>query len=227
MYLYTKFYIMEDKKSITKQFIIKNFMDYVLVHGQQPPTVYSFAKENHFEEAEFYTFYGSFDAVEKDIFNSMFVCTMAVLTTSEDYLKYDARTKLLSFYYTFFENLTANRSYVMQALKKDKGKKLYTTDALNGMKKEFKLFINSLNIEKIELQNANLDKFQDKSMSESAWIQLLLTIKFWMDDESPNFEKTDIFIEKSINTTFDFLDVAPVKSLIDFGKFIWKEKIRM
>ena len=48
-----------------------------------------------------------------------------------------------------------------------------------------------------------------------------------MDDTSPSFEKTDVFIEKSVNTTFDLLDVAPLKSLIDFGKFIFKEKIRM
>ncbi|HIC33012.1 MAG TPA: TetR/AcrR family transcriptional regulator, partial [Flavobacteriaceae bacterium] len=60
-----------------------------------------------------------------------------------------------------------------------------------------------------------------------AWMQLLLTIKFWMDDTSPAFEKTDIFIEKSVNTSFDVLDIAPIKSLIDFGKFIYKEKFQM
>ena len=52
-------------------------------------------------------------------------------------------------------------------------------------------------------------------------------MKFWIDDTSPSFEKTDIFIEKSINTSFDILDVAPIKSIIDFGKFIFKEKIHM
>ena len=41
-----------------------------------------------------------------------------------------------------------------------------------------------------------------------------------------SFEKTDVFIEKSVNTSFDVLDVAPIKSLIDFGKFIFKEKVK-
>ena len=52
-------------------------------------------------------------------------------------------------------------------------------------------------------------------------------MKFWIDDTSSSFEKTDIFIEKSVNTSFDVLNIAPLKSLIDFGKFIFKEKIKM
>ena len=48
-----------------------------------------------------------------------------------------------------------------------------------------------------------------------------------MDDTSPAFEKTDIFIEKSVNTSFDVLNVVPLKSIIDFGKFIFKEKMQM
>jgi hypothetical protein len=49
-------------------------------------------------------------------------------------------------------------------------------------------------------------------------------LKFWIDDTSLSFEKTDIFIEKSVNTSFDLMDIAPLKSLIDFGKFMWQEK---
>jgi hypothetical protein len=72
-----------------------------------------------------------------------------------------------------------------------------------------------------------LEKIQDRALQESAWLQLMLTMKFWMDDTSASFEKTDIFIEKSVNTSFDVLNIAPLKSIIDFGKFIFKEKIHM
>ena len=48
-----------------------------------------------------------------------------------------------------------------------------------------------------------------------------------MDDTSTSFEKTDIFIEKAVNTSFDILNITPLKSLIDFGKFIFKEKVKM
>lgn len=64
-------------------------------------------------------------------------------------------------------------------------------------------------------------------MKESAWFQLLITLKFWMDDTSASFEKTDIFIEKSINTSFDLMNTTPLKSLVDFGKFLYKEKMNL
>jgi len=46
-----------------------------------------------------------------------------------------------------------------------------------------------------------------------------------MEDSSPSFEKTDIYIEKSVKVSFELIDITPIDSLIDFGKFIFKEKI--
>ena len=77
----------------------------------------------------------------------------------------------------------------------------------------------------IDLKQEQLTKLQQRSLKESAWLQLLLTMKFWLDDSSPSFEKTDVFIEKSVRASFDLIDTTPLKSLIDFGKFIYKEKI--
>jgi hypothetical protein len=79
----------------------------------------------------------------------------------------------------------------------------------------------------LDVKQEQLEKIQDRSLKETAWFQLLITMKFWLDDTSTSFEKTDIFIEKSVNTTFDVLDVAPLKSVIDLGKFLFKEKFQM
>ena len=43
--------------------------------------------------------------------------------------------------------------------------------------------------------------------------------------EALSFEKTDILIEKSVNTVVDLLDTKPLESLLDLGKFLWKEKM--
>ncbi len=48
-----------------------------------------------------------------------------------------------------------------------------------------------------------------------------------MDDTSASFEKTDVFIEKSVRASFDLIDTTPLKSLVDLGKFLYKEKIHM
>ena len=45
-----------------------------------------------------------------------------------------------------------------------------------------------------------------------------------MDDNSAGFEKTDMAIEKSVNTVFDVFDNTPLDSIIDLGKFLWQNK---
>ncbi|MFD1614044.1 TetR family transcriptional regulator C-terminal domain-containing protein [Gelatiniphilus marinus] len=217
---------MAKQKKLTKDNIINYYMDYVLEHEKNPSSVYAFSKVNNFEESKFYEHFATFEAIEKSVFEAFFTNTVNVLNKSEDYGSFDARNKFLSFYYTFFENLTANRSYVSHILNKYKND-LKSLKILAGLKQHFTNYVSHLGIETLDLKNEKLERIQDKTLKESAWLQLLITIKFWLDDTSASFEKTDIFIEKSVNTTFDVLDVAPVKSVIDLGKFLFKEKFQM
>ncbi|MCF7561850.1 TetR/AcrR family transcriptional regulator [Sabulilitoribacter multivorans] len=217
---------MAKKKTVSKKDIITNYMGYVLEHDQNPKSVYAFAKANNFDEAKFYEHFASFEAIEKGIFEAFFVNSLEALNNNEDYNIFDARNKLLSFYYTFFENLTANRSYVTHVLDKYKSD-LKGLKMLSGLKQHFTAYIGALGIQMLEIKQEQIEKIQDKALKESAWLQLLLTIKFWLDDTSASFEKTDIFIEKSVNTTFDVLDIAPLKSVLDLGKFLFKEKFQM
>jgi hypothetical protein len=217
---------MAKKKNITHNDIVSFYMDYVLEHNHQPKTVYAFAKANNFEEQKFYDHFGSFEAVENHVFTAFHHNTIAVLEKSEDYQSFDARNKLLSFYFTFFENLTANRSYVIYALKHHKSD-MKSLTLLKDLKRVFTTYISNLDIDLIDIKQEQIDKIQQRGLKETAWFQLLLTMKFWIDDTSPSFEKTDIFIEKSVNTSFDLLNVAPIRTLIDFGKFMFKEKIQM
>ena len=55
-------------------------------------------------------------------------------------------------------------------------------------------------------------------------MQLGFLINFWINDSSADFEKTDQAIEKSVQTAFDVFDNTPLSTLVDFGKFLWKEK---
>lgn len=217
---------MAKKKNITKHDIISFYMDYVLEHNENPKSVYAFSKHHNFEESKFYEFFTTFEAVENGVFEAFFGNSITVLEKSEDYQIFDARNKLLSFYYTFFENLTANRSYVVYSLNRHKSG-LKGLKILSGLKKHFTTYIEQLGIQMLDIKQEQLEKIQDRSLKETAWFQLLITMKFWLDDTSTSFEKTDIFIEKSVNTTFDVLDVTPLKSVIDLGKFLFKEKFQM
>jgi len=216
---------MAKKKNITSDRIIEMYMDYVLQHNEKPKSIYIFAKENNFEESDFYQHYTSFENIETSIFTEFFHNTLKVLAKSEEYETFDARNKLLSFYFTFFEVLTANRSYVVYVLEQEKNvlKKL---KKLSNLRTEFLKYITNLEIETLELKQEQLEKIQQNAINESAWRQLIFTLKFWLDDASKGFEKTDLFIEKSVNASFDLMNITPLKSVIDLGKFLFKEKMK-
>lgn len=214
---------MAKKKNITSESIISYYMEYILANGKQPKNVYSFAKENNFEETKFYEFFSSFDLLEEEIFTVFGSNTIELLAKSEEFETFDARNKLLSFYFTFFEQLTANRSYVVHSLTADK-KPLQSLKRLKGLRYVFATFIESLDIKTLDLNQERLERLQNKAIKETAWVQLMLTLKFWLDDTSKSFDKTDQYIEKSVNASFDIIDNTPLKSIVDFGKFIFKEK---
>lgn len=212
------------KKILSKEDIVSTYMNQVLEKGEKPKSVYHFAKENDFTEAEFYTFFGTLEGLEKEIFKLFFTNTIDLLHKNTDYREYNMKNKMLSFYFTFFEVLTANRSYVLQSLKLDRNP-LKNLVQLTLLRDSFKEYVSEILTDDYRIEQEKLQKFQEKGIQESAWPQLMLTIKFWMDDASVAFEKTDIFIEKSVNASFELMNVAPMNHLIDLGKFLFKEKI--
>lgn len=213
---------MAKKKNITQEKIVEWYMNSVLISGK-PISVYAFAHENNFEESDFYKYFATFESLEKSIFAIFAKETIHLLHKTEAYKDYSSKDKLLSFYFTFFELLTANRSYVLMQLKGIKSD-FSKLSVLKKLHTEFIQFVNGISLEKIDFKNDKINKIQDKTISESYWLQLLMVMKFWIDDESSNFEKTDVFIEKSIKASFDIQQIAPVKSVIDLAKFLWKEK---
>ncbi len=199
------------------------YMNYTLEHNEKPKSVYQFAKLNGFSESEFYSFFGTLDSVEKEIFNVFFDNTISLLEIDAAYQNYDMKNKLLSFYFTFYEILTANRSYVVNTLSQHKNLML-NIFVLSGLRQKFKNYISEILTDDFRIQLKKAQELHQKATSESFWFQFILTLKFWLEDASPNLEKTDIFIEKSVKVSFDLLNTAPLNSIVDFGKFIFKEK---
>ncbi|MFA9190221.1 TetR family transcriptional regulator C-terminal domain-containing protein [Flavobacterium sp. FZUC8N2.13] len=211
------------KNKISKEAIVSMYMNYTLEHNEKPKSVYLFSKLNEFTETEFYNFFGNLESIEKEIYNVFLEKTIELLNKDANYESYDMKSKLLSFYFTFFELLTANRSYVSMNLKEGKNQ-LKTLMLLSGLRTNFKKFIGDITTDEFRIQQEKIQEYQEKAIQESAWIQFLFTLKFWLEDGSQNFEKTDVYIEKSVKLSFELINIAPINSLIDFGKFIIKEK---
>ncbi len=212
------------KKEITAHDVITAYMDYCLEHEKTPKSVYKFAKDNKMTEQDFYHHFGSFDGLRKEIWNTFFTMTMDVAHKNEEYAHFSNREKMLTFFYTFFELLTLNRSYVLFALQENQHM-MSKMEQLKGLRKHVKGFAKELIMERNETKTNILLERSETVYSEGAWIQMLFLMKFWMDDDTPGFEKTDMAIEKSVNTIFDVFDNTPLDAVLDFGKFLWKERM--
>ena len=213
-------------KTINSEKILSDYGNYLLTHGERPKNIFVFAKENHFDEKEFYQFFSSFEHLEKEILKHFFQKSLELSQEIEGFEDMSAKERLLNLYFIFFENLTMNRSLVLMILGK---KNLSTVQKLHELKSEHQKFIKTLDfndLEILEKAKDSIKNFNEKSREEALWLHFLSIIEFWQKDESPSFEKTDLFIEKTIDTGFEFLNNEPLKKIIDLGKFLWKEKFQ-
>lgn len=212
------------ENKLTREKLTSLYMDHILEYGVAPMSVYKFCKLNKISEEDFYSFFGSFEALEKGVWEQFFEHTHDVLIKSKEFQGYALREKILAFYYTFFEILSANRSYVLMTLSREKSP-LKNLEQLSGLRRMLKDFAKELAKEENADKPASTLKKSEMIFSKAVWLQLLFLIKFWKDDNSPKFESTDIAIEKSVNTLFDLLDTSPLERVFDLGKFLWKERM--
>jgi len=210
---------------ISEAEIITLYMDYVVEHNCKPNSIEDFAHLHQFDDVVFYNHFTSFKDLEKTIYNVLFKNSLAILMQSTEYHSFSKKDKLLSLYYTFFENLALNQEFIKLNLKGLENQ-LKALSVFSLFKSSFIAFIDELNLETCNLNIDSIENIQEKTIKESAWLQLLITIKFWIDDTSETFEKTDIFIEKSINTSFELLDSKSLLSIIDLAKFLYNEKVK-
>jgi len=217
---------MEKENQITEDKIFELYGDYILNHGERPKNVYRFAKDNEFEEKDFYDYFSGFEQIEKSMLVNLFNKSVELAWEVNSSDKITSKEKLLNVYFIFFENMTMNRSLVLMILGNDK---LHSAKISAQLKEAHRNFIKTLDFNDWELtKNSKEDvkNFHEKAREEALWLHLVSAIEFWKKDSSPSFEKTDIFIEKTVDTGFELMDNEPLRKAVDLGRFLFKEKFR-
>lgn len=212
-------------KPLDENQLISRYMQAVLESNETPKNVFSFCKQQELDETEFYAHFNSLDALRQNIWVKFFENAVNTIEKEPDFAGYSDKNKLLTLFFTLFEILTLNRSYVSFAMVENKAG-LKNLESLKQFRQEFKKYIEQVVISPQTGSFEKVAKATEKVYAEGAWIQFMFLLKFWLDDTSKGFEKTDILIEKSVNTVVDLADTKPLESLFDLGKFLWKEKMQ-
>ena len=215
------------KKTTKKDYrklILEGFVNHVLEHGSEPASVFKFAKELKMKEEEFYTYFTSFDSIKSSIWVSIYDQTLESIESQEVFKEYSAREKFLGFLFTWIEELKKNRSYLL-SLYGDKTKSLKQLPSdTKEFKEKFKDFAGEIILEGKETQEIASRPFITEKYDEALWLQLAFVFRFWLDDRSPRFEKTDAAIEKSVNLAFDLMGKSALDTFVDFAKFLYQNK---
>lgn len=211
------------KKDI-QQLILDGFKTYVLENGSEPKSIFKFTKDLKMKEEEFYTFFTSFEAVKSAIWVAIYDSTLQAVENQEVFKEYSAREKFLSFLFTWIEELKKNRSYLL-SLYEDKSKSFKGLPAdAKEFKAKFKDFAGEIILEGKETQEIASRPIISDRYDEALWLQVLFVFRYWLDDRSPRFEKTDAAIEKSVNLAFDLMGKSALDSFLDFAKFLYQNK---
>jgi len=200
---------------VTAEQIRKAYIDYVLTHGEKPKSIYSFVKSLDIQESEFYDHYASFESIEKNTWAELVAETIDAVQQQAVWVEYSSRDKI---------------SFIVYSLK-DNGTKHYTPAPLSAARELFEQFAETVLSEGLETGELAERKFFTKRYKDALWAQFVFITKFWINDDSTGFEKTDEAIEKGVNVTFDLFQRSPIDNLFEYGKFLsrngaFKEKMR-
>lgn len=201
------------------QKIKEGYLNYILENDQRPASVYLLAQKLEISEEEIYAQFASCIAIEKAIWLEFFESTRQKIEAEEVYTGYSVREKLLAFYYTWLETLKAHRSYVLFVYRNwnffD-----FNPAYFHEFKQVFKKYAEFLMAEGRETGEVAERPYIVDMYPGLFWGQALGVLKFWMKDQSNAFEKTDAYIEKSVNFSFDAITPNALDSGFDYLKFI-------
>lgn len=210
-------------KAIDDQAIIEAYKDHLLKEGKQPASIYSFCAALDLKEEVFYDHFGSFDAIDKAIWKAFATSTLEKLNADAAFAEFSTREKLLTFYFALAEVLKSNRSYILLVTKPHKFPD-FNPAYIKDFKRTFENFVEQIIGEGISREEVAKRPFIDKRYPNLFWVHMTFFLMFWKDDNSKGFEKTDAFVEKSVNLAFDLIGKGALDSAIDFLKFLYQVK---
>ncbi|MEQ9262110.1 MAG: TetR family transcriptional regulator C-terminal domain-containing protein [Owenweeksia sp.] len=207
-----------------KDKIIKAYKEHILIHGTEPPSIFAFCKELGITEDVFYEHFNTFEQVAASFWKELFHNVAEEVKAEEGYTAYEAKEKLLTFFYAFFEALKPHRSFALLSFKDSVSLLKRDSQHLSEMKKDFKLWAAELINEGIRKGEIAQRLRVTNAYDNILWLQFMFLLNFWRKDGSHDFERTDAAIEKSVRFGFDLMEKNALDSAFDFGKFLFQDR---
>lgn len=202
----------------TREKILTCYTQHLREEGRTPESIPRFCRDLEISERDFFSQFASFEAVEKAFWQELILDVIQRVESSEEFGTFDARQRLLTFLFAFNEkSLDVRTLMLMRFQNLDIWKKPSWSLGLEESYKEFVKRI--LDHGRVSGEVAGRGKVSG-IYPEGFYLVFRAVIDFNMKDESSGFERTDAFIEKSVNLAFDVVRTQALDSALDLLRFL-------
>ncbi|OWY22322.1 hypothetical protein C7N43_14270 [Sphingobacteriales bacterium UPWRP_1] len=209
---------------MTASEVKQNYRNYVVKHPNGRHTLYRFAHTMGIASETIQAHFTTAIGIEQSIWSDFFDQTLEQLDANGNvYQNYSAREKMLAFFYTLEEVLKSNQAYIA-ATYPNGWLSFGQPDCLELFKKKFLVFANQLITGGIDTQEIEWRAVLTGRYADIIWLEVPAIIRFWLNDSSDNFERTDSLIEKTVNFTFDMMGRTVFDSGTELLKFLFIDR---
>lgn len=202
----------------TKQTILEHYIQTLRDTGKPPVSVSAVCTALNLGEREFFTAFATLDAVEARYWEAIVDRVVLAVEAGAEWPGFNARQRLLAFFYAFCEESLDCRSLML--LRLAPLGPLARPAILRGFENRFKQFAETVVSHGIAGNEIAGRGKLSMLYPEAIYLQFRAIIDFNLKDDSAGFERTDAFIEKSAALAFDLLAVQAIDSAWDLMRFL-------
>jgi len=198
--------------------ILNAYIDHLQKTGRAYVSVHSLCHDLKIDEKEFYPEFPSLNAVEKAFWRQWIDHIISAVSSGKEWAAFGAKEQYLAFLFAFAGEALGKRSLLEQRF--SKLTLLCSPRALEGLKDSFKDFAGGIIARGMETGEIAHRGPLGNAYPEVLYIHWRIVLEYFLKDESADFERTDAFIEKTVELAFDLLRTQAIDSAADLIRFL-------
>jgi hypothetical protein len=206
------------QKKDHRSMISEAYMATLQKEGHAPVSVHRFCKDLGIAEKDFYMAFPNLHAVEKHFWRSWMETIIAAVLSGKEWTSFSAKERYLAFLFAFTGQALEQRSLLEQRF--GKLTLLCNPSSLDGLKSSLKDFTSELIQHGMEKGDIAHRGALGNLYPEVLYIHWRSVLEYFLKDESQGFERTDAFIEKTVEFAFDLFRTQVIDSAADLVRFL-------
>jgi len=201
-----------------RQRIEEAYLHELRSEGRPPVSVFRFCHRLGITEREFYAEYPALEAVERHWWRGMMERVIHSVESGAEWSDFSARQRMLAFLFAYVEAALDHRSLLLMRL----GHKapIQPVPEWSALEERFEDFAR-LQLMHGRTRGEIVSRGPLTAVYPKALRLLLRSVTaFHLKDDSPKFERTDAFIEKSVTVLFDLMGRQALDSGFDLLRFL-------